>query len=148
VRRPRTRKESGRKKKLIEHAEWRFGEQGEVASAAARSAAAARKRAVALGLPYTPKFDAVALQPPALMTENVDAWELFSSCQSQLITAGLGTIVGVSQETLKWKMDLMQIPPEEQLDVVEKFELIVEVFVKSCAARSKSTRDSKGESGG
>lgn len=82
------------------------------------------------------------------MTENVDAWDLFSSCQSQLITAGLGTVVGVSQETLKWKMDLMQIPPEEQLDTVEKFELIADVFVKSCAARSKSSESPKGESGG
>jgi hypothetical protein len=147
-RRTRAREESGRKKKLIEHAEWRFGEQGEVASAAAASAAAARRRAQALGVPYAPKFDAAALQPPALMTENVDAWELFSSCQSQLITAGLGTIVGVSQETLKWKMDLLQIPPDEQLETVEKFELLAEIFVKSCAARSTSKSESKSAIGG
>lgn len=73
------------------------------------------------------------------MSENADAWELFLSCQSQLITAGFGTIVGVDESTLKWKMDLLQIPPEDQLDTLEKFQLIVEIFVKSCArARAES----------
>ncbi len=73
------------------------------------------------------------------MPDNVAAWELFLACQSQLITAGLGTVVGVDESTLKWKMDLFEIPPEEQLDVLEKFQLIAEVFVKSCARASSSS---------
>ena len=68
------------------------------------------------------------------------------ACQRQLITAGFGTIVGIDESTLKWKMDLLQIPPEEQLDTLEKFQLIVEVFVRSCA-RANSSEDPKGASG-
>ena len=60
-----------------------------------------------------------------LMPENSDAWELFLACQRQLITAGFGSVVGIDESTLKWKMDLLEIPPEEQLDTLEKFQLIV-----------------------
>ena len=83
------------------------------------------------------------MQPPALLPENRDAWELFLSCQTQVITAGLGSIVGIDESTLKWKMDLLQIPPEEQLDTLEKFQLIVELFVRSCARSSSTTSESK-----
>jgi hypothetical protein len=142
LRRTRAREEGGRNKKLIEHAEWRFGEQGEVASAIAHTEAALRKRAAAEGRPYVPKFDAAAVQPPALMAENADAWELFLACQTQLITAGFGTVVGIDESTLQWKMNLLGIPAEEQLDTLEKFQLIAEIFVKSCARASSSTTDS------
>lgn len=73
------------------------------------------------------------MQPPALLPENADAWELFLACRSQLILAGFGTVVGVDESTLQWKMNLLGIPPEEQLDTLEKFQLIADVFVKSCA---------------
>ena len=73
------------------------------------------------------------------MSENVDAWELFSACQTQLITAGLGSVVGIDESTLKWKMDLLQIPSESQLETLEKFQLIAEAFVRSCARAASST---------
>lgn len=98
------------------------------------------------GREYVPKFDIAAMQPPELMPENSDAWELFLACQRQLITAGFGTVVGVDESTLKWKMDLLQIPPEEQLDTLEKFQLIVEVFVQSCT-RASSEASGRGASG-
>jgi len=143
LRRVRARQEGGRKKKLERHAEWRFGEEGEVANAVAKSEAALRRRAEFEGRPYVPRFDPVHLQPPALMPENEAAWELFLACQRQLITAGFGTIVGIDESTLKWKMDLLEIPPEEQRDTFEKFQLIVEVFVASCA-RAKAEDNGKG----
>jgi hypothetical protein len=146
VRRVRPREEGGRTKKLIEHAEWRFGEQGEVASAVGKTEAALRRRASAEGRPYVPKFDLAVMQPPTLMPENSDAWELFLACQRQLITAGFGSVVGIDESTLKWKMDLLEIPPEEQLDTLEKFQLIVEVFVKSCT-RASSEDSGKGAIG-
>jgi hypothetical protein len=145
VRRTRTRKESESRKKLIEHAEWRFGEQGEVASAVAKTDAALRKRAAAEGRPYVSKFDLASLQPPALLPENEDAWELFLTCQSQLITAGLGTVVGIDESTLQWKMNLLGIPPDEQLETLEKFQLIAETFVRSCARTSTSSSTSSGK---
>ena len=92
------------------------------------------------------RFEARSLQPPTLLPENEDAWELFLACQRQLITAGFGTIVGIDESTLQWKMDLLQIPPEEQLDTLEKFQLIVEVFVRSCA-RATTEETGKGASG-
>lgn len=73
------------------------------------------------------------------MPENADAWELFSACQTQLIVAGLGTIVGVDHTSLAWRMDLLEIPPEERYATDEKFRLIEAVFLRSCAARSSST---------
>jgi hypothetical protein len=146
VRRVRAREEGDRTKKLVEHAEWRFGEQGEVASAVARTEAALRRRAEIEGRPYVPKFDLAVIQPPMLMPENSDAWELFLACQRQLITAGFGSVVGIDESTLKWKMDLLEIPPEEQLDTLEKFQLIVEVFVKSCT-RPSSEDSGKGAIG-
>jgi hypothetical protein len=138
VRRAWTREESGRNKKLIEHAEWRFGEKGEVARAIVRTDAALRKRAEAEGREYVPRFDPASFEPPALLPENIDAWELFSACQSQLITAGLGQVVGINESTLKWKMDLLEIPPDTQLETLEKFQLIAEIFVASCARASSS----------
>lgn len=146
MRRVRPREEGSRTKKLTEHAEWRFGEKGEVATAVAKTEAALRKRAELQGRPYVPRFDAAALEPPPLMPENSDAWELYTACQRQLITAGFGTLVGIDESTLKWKMDLLEIPPEEQLDTLEKFQLIVEVFVKSCT-RASSDESGKGASG-
>jgi hypothetical protein len=141
VRGDRPREEGRRKKKLIEHAEWRLGEQGEVAAAALKTEGALRRRAARLGIPYTPQYDAAALQPPALMPENVDAWELFLACQSQVITAGFGSVVGIDESTLKWKMDLLQIPPDAQLETLEKFQLVVEVFVRSCARASSANHN-------
>lgn len=117
-----------------------------MASAVLKSEAALRKRAEAEGRPYVPRFESTTLTPPALLSENEDAWELFLACQRQLITAGLGSIVGIDESTLQWKMDLLQIPPEEQLDTLEKFQLIVEVFVRSCA-RATSSEEPQGASG-
>jgi hypothetical protein len=77
------------------------------------------------------------------MPENEAAWDLFLACQRQLITAGFGSVVGIDESTLKWKMDLLEIPPEEQLDTLEKFQLIVEVFVASCA-RATAEDNGKG----
>ena len=79
------------------------------------------------------------MQPPPLSPANINAWELFLACQTQVITAGLGTIVGIDESTLKWKMDLLGIPPDEQLDTLDKFQLIVEIFVKSCARESAAS---------
>jgi len=75
------------------------------------------------------------------MAENVDAWELFLACQSQVITAGFGSVVGIDESTLKWKMDLLQIPPNAQLETLEKFQSLVEVFVRSCARSSSSNHN-------
>lgn len=65
------------------------------------------------------------------------------ACSTQLITAGLGSVVGIDESTLKWKMDLLEIPPEEQRETLEKFQLIAEIFVRSCAARSSSSKPSE-----
>lgn len=145
MRRVRPREKSGRRKKLIEHAEWRFGEAGEVASAVTKTEAALRRRAAAEGRPYIPRFAAASFEPPPLLPENADAWDLFLACQRQLITAGFGSVVGIDESTLKWKMDLLQIPPEEQLATLEKFQLIVEVFVRSCA---RATAETSGKANG
>lgn len=144
MRRDRTREESESRKKLTEHAEWRFGEKGEVASAVAKTEASLRRRAEAEGREYVPRFDPATFEPPALLPENADAWELFLSCRSQLITAGFGSIVGIDESTLKWKMDLLEIPSEEQLETLEKFQLIAEIFVASCARASSSTNSKSG----
>ena len=135
----RAREEGSRGKKLTEHAEWRFGEKGEVASAVRKTEAALRKKAEAERRPYVPRFNASTFEPPELLPENADAWELFLSCQTQVITAGFGAIVGIDESTLKWKMDLLQIPPEEQLETLEKFQLIAHIFVASCARASSSS---------
>src|SRR5690242_4941962 len=103
VRAARQSKKGDSRKKLIEHAEWRFGEAGEVAAALQRSDAALKKRAALQGREYVSQFPHAAMHPPPLLTENIDAWNLFSSCQSQVITAGLGTVVGIDESTLKWK---------------------------------------------
>jgi hypothetical protein len=144
VRRNRTREEGGRTKKIKEHAEWRFGEKGEVAAAVLQTEALLRKRAEAEGRSYVPRFTSSTFEPPALMPENMEAWELFLSCQTQIITAGLGSIVGIDESTLKWKMDLLEIPPNEQLDTLEKFQLIAHVFVASCARASSSSNTNSG----
>jgi hypothetical protein len=147
VRRARTRKEGGRTKKLTEHAEWRFGEKGEIARAVAKTEALLRRKAESEGRPYVPRFDSSTFEPPALSPANADAWELFLSCQSQVITAGLGSVIGIDESTLKWKMDLLEIPADEQLDTLEKFQLIAEIFVASCARASSSSSSTTSTSG-
>jgi uncharacterized protein DUF1799 len=104
-----------------------------------RTDAALRKRAEMQGVPYVSKLPLSTVHPPPLLPENADAWNLFAACQTQVITAGLGTVVGIDESTLKWKMDLFEIAPDEQLDVLEKVQLIADVFVRHCARASASS---------
>lgn len=77
-----------------------------------------------------------------MLPENEAAEELFDACQSQVIVAGLGGVVGVSHESLPWKMTLRGLTPDEQLEIEEKFRIIESVFVKNCMRRaSESAQD-------
>lgn len=85
---------------------------------------------------------------PKLLPENEAAWEIWESCQSQVIVAGLGGVVGVSHESLPWKMALRGFTPEEQLEIEEKFRVIEAVFVKNANRRAEETarqRQTKGD---
>lgn len=91
------------------------------------------------GRPYVPAFDEPAPEPPELLAENVLAWELFLSCQTQLILGGFGGVAGVSHAKLPWLMERYEVEEEDQLELDEKFRVIERVFVKSCN-RTSSTK--------
>jgi hypothetical protein len=133
----------GGAKKLIERAEWDFGEAGEIAAATASTERALRRKAAAEGREYVPAFEPPP-EPPDILEENAIAWDMFDSCRTQLILGGFGTVVGVSHAKLPWLMERFEVPEEEQLDVDEKFRLIESVFVKACNSTQQKGKGGRG----
>jgi hypothetical protein len=132
--------EGSRSKKLIERAEFEFGEAGEIAAQQAAIERRNAKRAKAEGRPYV---RAEVPSPPELLAGNEDAWELFSACSSQLILGGFGGVAGIRHDSLPWKMDSREIPHEERFAIEEKFRLIEAIFVKFCN-RDLNTKGDRG----
>ncbi len=62
----------------------------------------------------------------------------------------MGGVVGLSHESLPWKMTLRGFTSDEQLEIEEKFRIIEAVFVKNCnrradaAAREHKTKGNRG----
>jgi hypothetical protein len=79
------------------------------------------------GESFTPR--PVRNPKPSLWPENQVAWGLFERTQTQLIVAPLGGVIGISHDTLDWKMKLLRIPERDWLDTFDKFAVIERVFL-------------------
>jgi hypothetical protein len=65
-------------------------------------------------------------EKPILMPENSEALAVYGLCQSQVLMAPMGGVIGIRTEAVKAAMDLIGV--EDQINCLRKINAIVEVF--------------------
>lgn len=77
------------------------------------------------------------------MPQNRLAWEVFEACQFQVRTAGMaGAILSLDYSVWPFVFRMKRVPPEREVEVFEKLQLLERVWVARLNRNTKSSESS------
>jgi len=105
-----------------------------VATAKSRLETARAKEAKREGRPApAPK----RVRPPALLEENLGAWDVFLALMTQVNVAGMGGVIGFRYESLPAVFRYCDIGPEDETEVFAKLRRLEAWFVAKLNRKKK-----------
>jgi hypothetical protein len=58
------------------------------------------------------------------LKRNVEAVQVYNLCANQVIVAGMGEIIALKYESMKWAMELCNVPNSRRLDCLNRVNTI------------------------
>lgn len=63
-----------------------------------------------------------------LVERNRIAWEVYQRCWNQVVTVGMGEVIGLHIPALYLLMDTLRVPDEDRLALLDKLTLLHDTF--------------------
>lgn len=76
-----------------------------------------------------------------LLPENFTAWEVFQRTYSQVLTVGMGEVIGVNISAVVMVMDIMQIDVKDRAELFDKVTAAHSIYIEQLRKKSKKAAE-------
>jgi hypothetical protein len=139
----------GSRKKLLARAEFEWAQRsGGVDPSSAKAKLAARNARMAAIKAGKKPEEIPQPKAPELLEENRVTWKVFLAMSTQVIVAGLGSVIGFNYQALPVVLEMLDVNENDWPDVFEKFRVLESYWIARINEATPKPEGKKNRRGG